>query len=111
MPTYGYKCTRCDNAFEIVQRITDPALSICEQCGGELRKKIFPVGIAFKGPGFYVNDYGKSNGHSSAMPAPASESKAAAPVVSESKVDSKTDSVSSASSPGADTKTPVASAP
>ena len=41
MPTYGYKCTRCENAFEIVQKITDPALSICDECGGELQKKIF----------------------------------------------------------------------
>ncbi len=64
MPTYGYQCTQCDNAFETVQKITADPLTTCDNCGGALRKKIFPVGIAFKGSGFYVNDYAKSTGGS-----------------------------------------------
>ncbi len=64
MPTYGYQCTQCDNAFETVQKITADPLTTCDNCGGALRKKIFPVGIAFKGSGFYVNDYAKSTGAS-----------------------------------------------
>lgn len=71
MPTYGYQCTRCENAFEVFQKITDDALSTCDQCGGELRKKIFPVGIQFKGTGFYVNDY--AGGGKAKEPATASE--------------------------------------
>lgn len=57
MPTYGYECTACENQFEVVQSIKDAALTTCESCGGTLRKRIYPVGIAFKGSGFYVNDY------------------------------------------------------
>ena len=57
MPTYGYECLSCDNQFETFQSIKDNALTICGECGGTLRKKIYPVGISFKGSGFYVNDY------------------------------------------------------
>ena len=57
MPTYGYECLSCDNQFEIFQSIKDDALTTCGECGGALRKRIYPVGISFKGSGFYVNDY------------------------------------------------------
>ncbi len=67
MPTYGYECLSCDNQFEIFQSIKDDALTACAECGGTLRKRIYPVGISFKGSGFYVNDYAaKPSGSSSA---------------------------------------------
>jgi hypothetical protein len=37
--------------------MTDPALTECEKCGGTLKKILYPVGISFKGDGFYVTDY------------------------------------------------------
>ncbi len=60
MPTYGYECTACREQFEIVQRMTDDALTVHENCGGTLRRLMYPVGIVFKGSGFHVNDYGKN---------------------------------------------------
>jgi putative FmdB family regulatory protein len=57
MPTYGYKCTTCADTFEILQKITEDALTVCGKCGGKLKKLIYPVGISFKGDGFYVTDY------------------------------------------------------
>ena len=62
MPTYGYECLSCDNQFEIFQSIKDDALTTCAECGGTLRKRIYPVGISFKGSGFYVNDYAAKPG-------------------------------------------------
>ncbi|MFM7323231.1 MAG: FmdB family zinc ribbon protein [Armatimonadota bacterium] len=62
MPTYGYRCTACGHEFERMQKITEPALTACESCEGPVRKILYPVGIAFKGEGFYVNDYKKSSG-------------------------------------------------
>ncbi|MGQ0680050.1 MAG: FmdB family zinc ribbon protein [Actinomycetota bacterium] len=56
MPTYEYVCTGCQNRVEIVQSFTDAALETCELCAGRLRKIIFPVGIQFKGSGFYSTD-------------------------------------------------------
>ncbi len=56
MPTYQYRCTECDHAFEEFQSFTDDALSVCPVCGGRLRKVFNAVGVVFKGSGFYRND-------------------------------------------------------
>jgi putative FmdB family regulatory protein len=56
MPTYEYECQTCHQRVEAVQRFTDPALTVCEHCGGELRKVFSAVGVVFKGSGFYKTD-------------------------------------------------------
>ncbi len=56
MPTYEYRCRTCAHRFEIQQAISDDPLTECPECSGELRKVFHPVGIAFKGEGFYRND-------------------------------------------------------
>ena len=63
MPTYEYKCEKCGDRFEIFQSMTDPKLTTCEKCGGELRRLIGAgAGIIFNGKGFYCTDYnGKQN--------------------------------------------------
>ena len=63
MPTYQYTCTDCGEPVEAVQKFTDPPLSVCAACGGRLRKVFSPVGIVFKGSGFYRTD--NRNGSSS----------------------------------------------
>ena len=56
MPTYTYTCTACNEMIEKRQSFSDPPLTTCEQCGGALRKVIHPVGIVFKGSGWYITD-------------------------------------------------------
>jgi putative FmdB family regulatory protein len=56
VPTYQYACTACDERLEVVQKFTDDALTVCDECGGQLRKVYSPVGIVFKGSGFYRTD-------------------------------------------------------
>ena len=56
MPTYQYACTECGEHIEKVQKFSDAPLSVCPVCGGRLRKVFSPVGIVFKGSGFYRND-------------------------------------------------------
>jgi len=56
VPTYQYQCTACEHAFEIVQSFTDEPISICSECGKEVRKIYSNVGIVFKGSGFYKTD-------------------------------------------------------
>ena len=56
MPTYQYACTDCGDRSEVVQRFTDDPLAVCRACGGKLRKIFSPVGIVFKGSGFYRTD-------------------------------------------------------
>ena len=66
MPTYQYTCTDCGEQVEVVQKFTDDPLTVCPACGGKLRKVFSPVGIVFKGSGFYRTD--SRNGSSSDGP-------------------------------------------
>ncbi|HSL11024.1 MAG TPA: FmdB family zinc ribbon protein [Actinomycetota bacterium] len=61
MPTYEYACRSCGHTFEIVQSMSDDALTTCPKCAGELRKVFAPPAIAFKGSGFYATDHGKKS--------------------------------------------------
>lgn len=56
MPTYEYRCLDCQKSFEVVQSFTDDPLTTCHLCGGNLRKVLHPVGIQFRGSGFYSTD-------------------------------------------------------
>jgi putative FmdB family regulatory protein len=56
VPIYTYTCTACNDLVEKRQSFSDPPLTTCEQCGGALRKVIHPVGIVFKGSGWYITD-------------------------------------------------------
>jgi putative FmdB family regulatory protein len=55
MPTYGYRCSR-GHHWEIVQRITEAPLTQCPECGAPATRVFYPVGIVFKGQGFYKTD-------------------------------------------------------
>lgn len=56
MPVYEYRCRTCGHQFEVQQSFSDDPLSTCDACGGDLRKVFAPVGISFKGSGFYKTD-------------------------------------------------------
>lgn len=88
MPTYEYKCTECDERFEIEQSIKANTLKTLpgDDHKHQLQKVFSPVGIAFKGDGFYRND---SRGKKSSSTA--SSDKAPTKVNSDgTKVESKT---------------------
>jgi putative FmdB family regulatory protein len=67
VPTYQYTCTECGEPVEAVQKFSDAPLTVCTACGGRLRKVFSPVGIVFKGSGFYRTD--SRNGATAAAPA------------------------------------------
>ena len=56
MPLYEYQCQDCGVRFERRQHINDEPVKVCPECGGEVHRLIQPVGIIFKGSGFYVTD-------------------------------------------------------
>ena len=62
MPTYQYACTECGDQLEVVQKFSDNPLTVCPACEGRLRKVFSPVGIVFKGSGFYRTDSRSGNG-------------------------------------------------
>jgi putative FmdB family regulatory protein len=64
MPLYEYKCDRCGNVFELIQKFSDAPLEQHENCGGHLEKLLSTSALQFKGTGWYVTDYARktSNG-------------------------------------------------
>jgi putative FmdB family regulatory protein len=95
MPLYDYRCDKCDETFEVLQKFSDEPLTVHEGCGGKVERLLSAPALQFKGTGWYVTDYAKggkspstssSNGHSESK----SESKK-----SETKSDSKAASSSS----------------
>jgi len=66
MPIYTYRCESCGVQFEEHQHFDDSTLTVCPECGEEsLRKLYLPVGIVFKGSGFYSTDNRSPSGMSS----------------------------------------------
>ncbi len=61
MPIYEYKCLRCGEHLEKIQKVSDAPLETCEKCGGRLEKQISLSGFQFKGAGWYVTDYAKKS--------------------------------------------------
>jgi putative FmdB family regulatory protein len=60
MSLYEYECKACGVRFERRQLIADDPVKTCPECGGEVRRLLHPVGIIFKGKGFYVTDNPKA---------------------------------------------------
>ena len=58
MPIYEYRCEN-GHTFEVMQRMSDPAITKCEVCGAPVQRVFHPVAVHFKGSGFYNTDYGK----------------------------------------------------
>ncbi|UTT66513.1 FmdB family transcriptional regulator [Janibacter sp. CX7] len=94
MPTYAYACADCGHAFDIVQSFSDDALTVCPECGGNLRKQFNAVGVVFKGGGFYRNDSRKTSSSSDSASSSSSSTSG-----------SSSDSSSTSSTPAASSST------
>ncbi len=57
MPIYEYRCEK-GHQFEVVQRMSDPAVTSCTKCGRPVQRVFHPIAVHFKGKGFYNTDYG-----------------------------------------------------
>ncbi|MEM7048298.1 MAG: FmdB family zinc ribbon protein [Acidobacteriota bacterium] len=60
MPIYEYQCQQCDRRSEEIQRMSDPPLTECSECGGSLKKLLSSPAFQFKGSGWYVTDYARA---------------------------------------------------
>lgn len=84
MPLYEYECSDCGHRTEVIQRVSDPPLAECPECGGAVRRLLSAPAVQFKGSGWYVTDYAGRKG--SEPSAATSDSKqAAAPADGKSK--------------------------
>jgi putative FmdB family regulatory protein len=70
MPVYEYRCSKCGNVFERIQKMSDAPLPVHDECGGKVEKLISRSGFHLKGSGWYATDYAKGSSGT-----PAGESK------------------------------------
>ena len=72
MPIYEYQCQVCGHRFDQLQKISDPNLTDCPECGkASLQRLISPAGFQLKGTGWYVTDFRNNDKPKSAKPADA----------------------------------------
>lgn len=83
MPTYQYACTQCGERLEVIQKFSDDPLTVCPACAGALRKVFSPVGVVFKGSGFYKTDSRTSSKSSSSSSSSESKSTDSTPAKTE----------------------------
>jgi putative FmdB family regulatory protein len=70
MPIYAYRCEACGHAKDVLQKISDPVLTVCPACGADsFRKQVTAAGFQLKGSGWYVTDFRGGNSTTSAPPA------------------------------------------
>lgn len=82
MPTYSYRCTACGHRFDQFQRFSDDPLTECPECHGFVKRVLHPVGVVFKGSGWYITDSrkpapGENGGSDKAEKSDGKETKAA----------------------------------
>lgn len=112
VPTYEYECKGCGRAFETVQGFTDLPLTVCDVCGGSLKKVYGAVGIVFKGSGFYKTDSRPADSSSSRSESAAASSNGHdAHAKSDGEQKSTTDSSSKPESTPSEKKKDTATAP
>ena len=98
MPVYEYRCEN-GHTFEVLQRMSDDPVAVCQECGAPVQRVFHPVAVHFKGSGFYTTDYGRKKGAASDS-APKTDSSDSKSSDSKSS-DSKSDKSSSGSSKSA----------
>jgi putative FmdB family regulatory protein len=94
MPIYEYRCER-GHTFEVMQRMTDDALTVCDEHGTPVQRVFHPVAVHFKGSGFYNTDYGKKKSGAAGASSEGSSSEGSSSDSSSSKSDSDSSSGSS----------------
>ena len=72
MPIYAYRCASCGHSRDVLQKISDPVLTVCPACGvDQFQKQVTAAGFQLKGSGWYVTDFRNGGGAGSSAPAPA----------------------------------------
>jgi len=99
VPTYEYRCTN-GHTFEVIQRMADDPITVCEVCGEPVERVFHPVAVHFKGSGFYATDYGRARGGGGGDSASKDGSKEGAKEAAQETATSKADSSKTDSSAG-----------
>ena len=79
MPLYEYECTSCHKHTEKIQKFSDPEITVCPFCGGELKRVISAPAFALKGGGWYADGYASAKSGTAAPAGDAGAKSGAAP--------------------------------
>lgn len=104
MPIYAYRCLKCEAEPEYLQKMSEPPITVCEACGGELVRKVTAAAFHLKGGGWYKDGYasskpGEGGGDKGGESKPSGESSTPAPAKSESSSSDSSSKPSSSSTP------------
>jgi putative FmdB family regulatory protein len=109
VPTYDYQCRSCGAITEVIHAMSEDGPTVCELCGGDLRRVLYPAGIIFKGSGFYRTDSRASGGSGSSESSTSSGSSGAKPASGPSGSDGTSSSGTSSSTESSGSSTPSGS--
>lgn len=104
MPLYEYQCKKCHSLTERIQKFSDPPLTTCPHCGGELEQLLSAPAVQFKGSGWYVTDYAKGSSKGKSKDGNGSVSASSSEGESKSAGSGTADKTSSSSDKAADKK-------
>ncbi len=102
MPIYEYDCQKCGNRSEELQSLHAPVLTVCELCGGPLKKRISAPAFQFKGTGWYVTDYARKGDSAGSSDAESGNGSGSSDSSSAKLVESKESTTASGSEPKKD---------
>ena len=106
MPLYEYQCKKCHSLTERIQKFSDPPLTVCPHCRGELEKLLSAAAVRFKGTGWYATDYAKKSGKGSGSGGSNGSSQS-----SDSSGESKSETAKSESSTASEKSAPASDKP
>jgi len=87
MPIYAYRCETCGHAQDVLQKMSDPVLTVCPSCGASaFKKQVTAAGFQLKGSGWYVTDF-RGGAQTQGDPAKSESGKAEAPKTEAPKTD------------------------
>jgi putative FmdB family regulatory protein len=98
MPTYTYQCAECGVAFDQFQKFSEDPLTECRSCDGTVKRVIHPVGIVFKGAGWYITDSRGGTSDATVPAAPSTDAEPAATAVAAAPATTTTESKPASSS-------------
>src|SRR5450830_257711 len=108
MPIYAYRCEACGFAKDVLQKMSDDALTVCPSSSKDsFKKQLTAASFQLKGSGWYVTDF--RGGDSEAQTSKSADTEVAAPVVADKKTAETGAAATPASAPAASTPAPAAS--
>ena len=109
MPIYAYRCASCGHARDVLQKMSDPVLTVCPACGADaFSKQLTAAGFQLKGSGWYVTDF-RNNGGGAGAAAKTAAGAAAAPAAAATEGGSSSGSGGDAAAAPATAAAPAAS--